>query len=282
MTDDPQVELPFMSTRQYRFFAEFCDDCARHRYIGLCYGASGLGKTESGRQYAQWDTIESIQTALAESRRRGTYRPEDDYEPLSLPVELLDCRTVFYTPAVMNSAPRVAQGVRELRHHLTSFILQARDRHGLTSTGAQAVRDHTRLLIVDEADRLTVLSLEQLREIYDQGGLGLVLIGMPGIEKRLSRYAQFYSRVGFVHKVNPLKGKELDDVLQQHCELLGLIPEEATAGEVMAAIVRTTSGNFRLIKRLFTQIARVMKNNQLDRITPAAVQYARESLVIGT
>ena len=60
----------------------------------------------------------------------------------------------------------------------------------------KAVPDPTTLIIVDEADLLQMNSLGQMRSIFDEGRAGMVLIGMPGIKKRIARLPQFYSRIG--------------------------------------------------------------------------------------
>jgi DNA transposition AAA+ family ATPase len=126
--------------------------------------------------------------------------------------------------------------------------------------------------------------LEQVGDIFDQSDLGVVLIGMPGLEKRLSRYPQLYSRVGFVHAFRPLSATQVRELLQRQWVPAGVtLPEEGvTDEEARAAIIRVTGGNFRLLHRLLTQIARLMEINALPTITRHIVEAARESLVIGT
>lgn len=142
------------------------------------------------------------------------------------------------------------------------------------------------LIIIDEAERLNPIAVEHLRDRFDREPLGLLLIGMPGIEKRFSHYPQLYSRVGFAHQYRPLTGDELQFVLTRHWRTLGL---ELTADDFtdaqavahVAHVARLTRGNFRLLQRLFAQIGRILQINDLRVITTDVVEAAASTLVLG-
>jgi DNA transposition AAA+ family ATPase len=147
----------------------------------------------------------------------------------------------------------------------------------------RAVSDPTTLILVDEADRLQMNSLEQMRSIFDEGTAGMVLIGMPGIEKRVARFPQFYSRIGFVHEFRPLDANQVQELLTMRWAPAGVrLPDDPLSSEVVASLIRMTGGNFRLLARLLTQIERVLAVNDLHRVSVAVVEAARDSLVIGT
>src|SRR3954454_16123774 len=271
----------FVETLEYRRFAEFCDACRRYRYIGLCYGRPGVGKTLSARRYTRWEQVESCRHATA-AELEG----------------LAGLEAVLYTAAVVNTPQRVSDDIERLRRRLRDLAEEplrreeeaalervreesdrlaqeiARNGHRWVSdewaaerpTEGTATRpfyerrralgDPTRLIIVDEADRIKTVSLEQVREVFDAGDVGLVLIGIPGLEKRLARYPQFYSRIGFVHEYRSLGVPELRQLLERGWTPQGvrLVGTEEMDDEAVAAVIRITGGNFRLLDRLMTQV----------------------------
>jgi DNA transposition AAA+ family ATPase len=310
-----RVPPEFIVTHEHRRFAEFCDACRRYRYIGLCYGAAGVGKTLSAQHYAHWGPLQAY--------FRSPLPSEADFAAVA------GSTTVFYTPAVVKAPGRIAQDIQGKRQQLRAFAVDAWWReqeaqrqarlqaealrrptkveaptrhHGnvvqiyesavppsaQNANGAaphrEGIADPTDLIIIDEADRLKTASLEQVRDIFDQSNLGVVLIGMPGLEKRLSRYPQRYSRVGFVHAFRSLSAGQVRELLHRKWAPAGVVlPEEGvTDEEARAAIIRVTGGNFRLHHRLLTQIVRLLEINTLHTMTRDVVEAARESLVIGT
>ena len=195
--NSPRVPTDFIATKEHRRFAEFCDACRRDRYIGLCYGPPGVGKTLSARHYVKWWQLETYQPV------KGTTETEF--------AEIVGSNTIFYTPHVVNSPNRIEQDIQLMRNRLRALALEklyreqevAREavrqreaallqqylndpawrsntpplrppktaptdfdiiKYYSEQRDATATRDPTRLLIIDETDRLKTAGLEQVRE----------------------------------------------------------------------------------------------------------------------
>src|SRR5271170_1175264 len=261
----------FVETIEHRRFIEFCDACRHFRYIGLCYGPPGIGKTLSALRYSRADQIVP--------HDRWTSEIRDDR-----PVD-----TLLYTTSVVNTPSRVENDIRWARERVMSIVLdpirreatmvldelrlkdEKRRREIMDKPGCspcdrpavdpsyfetykqyqakeRAVLDPTTLILVDEADRLHMNSLEQIRSIFDEGTAGLVLIGVPGIEKRIARFPQFYSRIGFVHEFRPLDAAQMQELLEKRWTPAGVtLPDEQLVPEVIASLIRMTGGNFRTV-----------------------------------
>ena len=98
----------------------------------------------------------------------------------------MECRTILYTAEVDNTPKRLAKDIQQLRQSL-SYLIEDTTAASQGRKAEALPADKAELLIVDEADRLKTQSLEQMRDLYDRGQFGLVLIGIPGLEKRLAR-----------------------------------------------------------------------------------------------
>ena len=258
----------FIATKEHRRFTEFADAVRKHRYIGLCFGPAGVGKTLSARRYAKWDIAEELLMSW------GERAPKD--EPAY--AALGQSRTVFFTPVVGGTL----RGTQDALAQICARVDACIDQHS-HRPGEAGPANRFDMLVVDEAERLSTYALEHIRDVFDRTGIGVILIGMPGIDRRLARYPQFYSRVGFAHHYRPLKGDELTFVLTRHWRKLGLALDDAdfTDHQAIASIARITGGNFRLLHRLFVQIERVLKINDLSIITDDVVAAVRSTRVTG-
>ncbi|WP_149203528.1 AAA family ATPase [Actinotalea subterranea] len=267
----------FIITKEHRRFTEFADSVRRGHTIGLCFGPAGVGKTVSARRYAHWDQAHELLT---------DWGPRSDGDA-KIYAALAKARTVLYTPSVLTT-PRLLRDELDRAVSRTNICIEQHVEVAggvpLDRWGSRRTKNYVQLIVVDESERLSATALELLRDRYDHDNIALILIGMPGLEKQFSHYPQFYSRVGFAHQYRPLGNDELLFVLQRHWRALGktLDPEDFTDAQAIAAIARVTRGNFRLLERLFPQIERVLKINELQTITNDVVEAAASTLVIGT
>lgn len=263
----------FICTKQYRQFEEFCKACHRDRYIGLCYGPAGAGKTESAKRYTKWHQIEKHRNSITKRLNTSIAR--------KIPMGKLN--SIVYTPSVLNPPRDLIGDIKSAQREFS--LLKERYIYGdeIPDHAREENKNFAELVIIDEAERLKPQALELLRELYDEGKVNIIFIGMPGIEKMLERFPQLYSRIGFVHQFKNLGVTEITFILQKHLGKLNVEVkgDDFTDQEVIATITRMTNGNFRRIDRLIKRSMRIMKVNCMTTLTKEIVEAARSCLLIG-
>lgn len=120
----------FIATKEHRRFTEFADAVRKHRYIGLCFGPAGVGKTLSARRYAKWDIAEELLMSWGE-------RAQKDAQAYAA---LDQSRTVFFTPVVGGTLRGTQDELARLCSRVDACIDQHNHRTGEAGTASPANR----------------------------------------------------------------------------------------------------------------------------------------------
>ncbi|MFL5657831.1 MAG: hypothetical protein ACJ8CB_27075 [Ktedonobacteraceae bacterium] len=131
MSEEPETkELVFAATKEHLRFGEFCDACRKYRYIGICHGVPGAGKTRSAREYASWDMLSPLfPEELFTLVGRRYLDDQFPHKPFATPgspafTEVVSCRTVYYTAPVAATPSRIEREVMALSATL-SYLVEA-------------------------------------------------------------------------------------------------------------------------------------------------------------
>ena len=150
--------------------------------ISLIYGDAGLGKTVSLKQYIK-------------------LHPEVIY------IELKDC-----DKSVKGVCEKILSCIGKLQRGTDRVLVDAITDY-LTVT--------PKLIIIDEAQHLSIRALENLRAINDVTESGVVLCGNPTVYDRMhgrgqAHFAQLYSRIGIRRHIKEPSLEDIASIFSQY------------------------------------------------------------------
>lgn len=170
--------------------------------VAVVYGDAGIGKTCAVREYVRQNSLALVVTASP----------------------------TYASITGINELLAEQLGVRErVARRITREI-----------TGK--LKNSGRVVIVDEAQHLTARTLDHLRCISDESGVGIAFIGNEEVYKRLygsgrAEFAQLFSRIGMRKQVLANRLTE-DDI----ASVFGSYGLEKGAMELLTAVSRTNCG----------------------------------------
>jgi len=121
-----------------------------------------------------------------------------------------------------------------------------------------------RILLIDEADQMSLKHLNQLRAFHDLHGMPIILIGEDSLLSKISNEGRLMSRVRRILKFEPVSQADIT-IFYRKALSLTLIPEHTTK------LLRHSNGDFRKVIVDAAKAERIMKANGLKGINDAVV-----------
>jgi DNA transposition AAA+ family ATPase len=254
----------FADTVEYRRFVQVCEAARRYRYISVCLGASGVGKTSAARHYAQWEYFEPLLSA------NGMVVSPTFSSDVPMP------RTAFYTPRVTATPKNIEQDLAMLQWGLQMIAKAALgvEQEMVPESGLVRVTS-VDLLIVDEVERCSHISLEVLRDLFDRYPIGLVLLSRTDRAKQLLKQHPVASRVGVMHEFCTASKEDASVFLREQVRSSGLSIEEAA----LKTCVKKTEGNFRKMYLVLTHLDSMARRDGPFTVTDDEIEEVEARLL---
>jgi len=127
--------------------------------------------------------------------------------------------------------------------------------------------DGPRTIYMDEADRLDIRRLEDLRDIHDETGAPIVLIGEMGLPARCAARSRIDDRIPAEYRIKfePITPR---DISLYALEAAGL----KLVGRAAAEVHRLTRGNFRRVHNLVLSLEQMARAAETSKVDEAMVK----------
>ncbi len=250
----PQLGCPYPVAGQEDALAALRYAITQDRGIGLLIGPPGTGKT----LVCHWlsTLIEpAFSTAMITNTNMSTVKAllQTILYDLSLPYHGLD--------------------EQELRLTLTDFLI------GKYAGGGRTV------LIIDEAQNLTVPLLEELRMLGNLEGQSdklfqIVLAGHPRLLNllRSSELESLNQRIGARCALTPLNDDQTAEYICHQLQSAGVVPDEVFTNDAIRAVYRATRGIPRRINQLCEHALLLASATEASQVTAGLVNRANTEL----
>lgn len=229
----------YIETRTSKMIFEICNLCYYNADMGVIYGNAGFGKT----------------TGLEEYRKLYKF--------------------AAYMKCYITSTGRIL--MIQIKRALGMPDTGYKNSHQLMEDVINFLCGQHRLLVIDEADLLSVRALEMLRAIFDESQCGMVLCGLPRLLMNLTvgpqakdNLAQLYSRVGIQVQVPNISYQELERILGAH----GIDDKKITD----VFFRKVESGGIRKLTKILMRALKMAEINK-SKITEKIIEKAEGLLI---